>query len=177
MKKKLKLIAIGIIVIAVIGLGIHYIYNNSFVPSEDVADKVIFEGLDASITVGESYGSVVKKVKTVAGSGNPKLIIAVETEIEELDRDNVLRDDMTAEEANAILKEQRKLFKEQQNKTSANMAGELELDYMNITYKYESYSPYIEAEFKGPLKRSDIADIYRIAKHPGVVGVVVQLEK
>ncbi len=179
MKKKVLIIAGVVLSLGIVAVIIYNIYIKVFynVPSEEVANKVVFEGLSDNIAVGESYDSVAQKINDTQKNANPKLVITIKNEGQYgLDRTQ-FPDNLTSEEVDALIKEHRRLLREQQQQRSGDVSKELGLDYMNITYTSSLYTPIIRAEFKGPLTQRDIADIYKIAGNSNVIKVVVQLSE
>lgn len=74
-------------------------------------------------------------------------------------------DDISLEEADAILKEQRRILKEYHQKNNQKCAEELGLKDMNMEYICDSYAPYISVEFEDNITEDDLDKIYKVAKN------------
>ncbi len=136
---------------------------------DDSGSKVVFEGM--SVAEDESKEDVVSKVNEVSKDETPYLWIEVESDFVGLDKP---AGDVSKAEADALLVEQRRLFREYHTKNNRIMAEELNLDGMDVKYSCGVYTPFISAEFNKDITEKDLEQIYKVAKHKSVKKVYVR---
>ena len=132
--------------------------------------KVHFEGI-GDIT-SESYSEIADKINSNQLS-KTTLMIELDNPYDKfVDRPDT--DDITLEEAQAVLKRQRNNVKEYYSKTNEEILQSLELNTFGIEFKVDVYAPYIFGEFDRRVTASDLEKIFNLAEKSEITNIYVK---
>lgn len=146
-----------------------YEYKESINSQYDtVQSKVRFEGIG---TVSNESNSEIADAFNDQDTYT-KLIIHLNNSFEDsLERPT---DDISMEEAKAILREQRANVKEYYTRTNNEYLQELGLENLDVDYIADEYAPFIIAEFNGEITEEDIEYIYELSEQDSIKTIYVK---
>lgn len=133
----------------------------------DSKDKVIFENV--GVSANESISEIVKSINE-SESETITLIIELDNPYESsVER----RSDISLEEAQEILRQQRKSVKEYYSQTNAKILATLDISDLDISLKADDYAPYLFGKFNKEITEKDIESIYRMAQNEYILKIYV----
>ncbi len=124
-------------------------------------DKVHFEGIGA--VIAEEASEVALQINSVENRENTELIIELNNPYDDFvfkPDDN----DITLEEAQKILKQQRSNVKSYYTQTNQEILDSLDLTAFDIEFRADAYAPYIFGDLHRDVTDDDINNIYELAK-------------
>ena len=136
---------------------------------EDPKEKVIFEGIgyakeDSSEEVADKFNE--------KNANKTTLVLQLNNVY---DQEMVCSDeDISLEEAQALLKEQRENVKAYYSETNPLLFDELDLSAFDLEFEVDTYSPYVYAEYEDKLTEKDVEDIYVLAENEKINRIYVQ---
>ena len=83
------------------------------------------------------------------------------------------RSDISLEEAQEILRQQRKSVKEYYSQTNAKILATLDISDLDISLKADDYAPYLFGKFNKEITEKDIESIYRMAQNEYILKIYV----
>lgn len=146
-----------------------YEYKESINSQYDtVQSKVRFEGIG---TVSNESNSEIADAFNDQDTYT-KLIIHLNNSFEDsLERPT---DDISMEEAKAILREQRANVKEYYTRTNNEYLQELGLENLDVDYIADEYAPFVIAEFNSEITEEDIEYIYELSEQDSIKTIYVK---
>lgn len=146
-----------------------YEYKESINSQYDtVQSKVRFEGIG---TVSSESNSEIADAFNDQDTYT-KLIIHLNNSFEDsLERPT---DDISMEEAKAILREQRANVKEYYTRTNNEYLQELGLENLDVEYIADEYAPFVIAEFNSEITEEDIEYIYELSEQDSIKTIYVK---
>lgn len=146
-----------------------YEYKESINSQYDtVQSKVRFEGIG---TVSSESNSEIADAFNDQDTYT-KLIIHLNNSFEDsLERPT---DDISMEEAKAILREQRANVKEYYTRTNNEYLQELGLENLDVEYIADEYAPFVIAEFNSEITEEDIEYIYQLSEQDSIKTIYVK---
>ena len=170
MKKK-SYILIGAFILLILSSFVLFLINSQSPSFDDnYISKVHFEGI-GTITA-ESTVEIANKLNS---NTSDKTIIMIELDNpydQSVERPDT--NDLTLEEAQAILKKQRNNVKEYYSDSNSEIMKKLGLDKLGIEFTADKYAPFLIGETTRELTQKDIEFIYKLAKENSIVSIYVK---
>lgn len=185
-KLKLSIITVLLLFVTATFLSYSLIYKTDSNIGSDIIDYK--NRIDAEFTVDtspvkfEGIGDVSGENSTsIADKFNEeqnytKLIIELDNSFDDgLERpdDNAI----SMAESKALLREQRKKVKEYYTRTNNEILNSIDLSPLDVTYKADSYAPFIIAEFNSEISAEDIDYIYDLAEDEAISTIYVKSDE
>jgi len=132
--------------------------------------KVRFEGIGNASS--ESDSQIVEAFNEK--ETKPRLVIHLNHRFKDsLERPD---DDVSLEEAKALLRQQRANVKEYYTRTNKEYMKKLSLEKLDVNCIADKYAPFIFAEFNNEITEKDIAHIYELSKQDLIKTIYVKSE-
>ena len=174
MKKKVFNVLCIVLVVGMLSsifIGCSSVHQSQSNKDALASEKVHFEGIGTIIS--EESSDIAAQINSVESLENTQLVIELNNSYDEAvsrPDDN----DITLEEAQEILRQQRSNVKSYFTRTNQEILDSLDLSAFDIEFRADAYAPYIFGEYDREITAEDIDNIYELAESDEISVIYVR---